>query len=233
MAARQIPLPLKGSERYRLSSWVPGGNQKVYRHTCNILAGSESGNTCYWGRSGTGKSHLLQAVSAAASGRDQTAAYIPLKLFARLEPRMLDGMEAMHIVCIDDLQAIVGCDEWEMALFNLFNRAREDGALLLMSTDDTPAGLRYNLPDLVSRLTWDHAFQISPLGDDDLMQAMRIRADERMFHIPDEVLRFLLRRLPRDTHSLFAVLDRLDRAGLEKKQKITIPLVRELYGFRP
>jgi DnaA family protein len=46
-------------------------------------------------------------------------------------------------------------------------------------------------------------------------------------HLADDVISYLLTRMRRDLRSLTAVLDRLDRASLEKQRPITLPLVRE------
>ena len=45
-------------------------------------------------------------------------------------------------------------------------------------------------------------------------------------HLPEEVLSYLLSRLPRDLPSLNAVLDALDRYSLETRRPVTLPLVR-------
>ncbi|MND08089.1 DnaA regulatory inactivator Hda [compost metagenome] len=46
--------------------------------------------------------------------------------------------------------------------------------------------------------------------------------------LPDEVVDYLLARLPRSLASLRAVLERLDRHSLAKQRLVTIPFVREL-----
>ena len=45
---------------------------------------------------------------------------------------------------------------------------------------------------------------------------------------PDEVAEFLIKRISRDMHSLFAMLDRLDRESLVAQKKLTIPFVKGL-----
>ena len=45
--------------------------------------------------------------------------------------------------------------------------------------------------------------------------------------LSEEVLAYLLSRLPRDLASLNAVLEALDRYSLAAKRPVTVPLVRE------
>ena len=49
----------------------------------------------------------------------------------------------------------------------------------------------------------------------------------RGLRLSDEVVEYLLTRLPRDLPSLNAVLDALDRYSLAAKRPVTLPLVRE------
>ena len=53
------------------------------------------------------------------------------------------------------------------------------------------------------------------------------QAARRGLRLPDEVVGYLLTRLPRDLPSLNAVLDALDRYSLAAKRPVTLPLVRE------
>lgn len=42
---------------------------------------------------------------------------------------MLDNAELLNVICLDDIQAIAGDAEWELAIFNLFNQIREQQGL--------------------------------------------------------------------------------------------------------
>ena len=48
--------------------------------------------------------------------------YVPLDKRAYFVPEVLDGMEQLALVCIDNIECIAGDEEWEMAIFNLYNR---------------------------------------------------------------------------------------------------------------
>jgi len=100
-----------------------------------------------------------------------------------------------------------------------------------MSADQGPQSIGIQLPDLQSRLAWDLVFHLQPLDEASLIQALQRRARARMFDFPDEVLDYLVKRVSRDTHSLFRLLDRLDEASLASKKKITIPFVKEELGI--
>ena len=68
-------------------------------------------------------------------------------------------------------------------------------------------------------------YALAPLGDDERLEAVRLRARNRGLEMPEEVARYILARYPRDLDSLFALLDRLDRASLAEQRRLTIPFL--------
>ena len=232
MQARgQIPLPFTRYDRFDFDSYLPGGNSAALHSLVQIAAGQSQGNLYLWGVPGTGKSHLLQAATTLASDNKMSVAYIPLAQLGEFAPDMLLGLETLDLVCIDDLHRAAGLATWEQSLFQLFNTLRERRRPLVMSADQSPQAVSIALPDLKSRLAWDLVFHLLPLDEAALVRALQQRAHARMFDFPDEVLDYLVKRVSRDTHNLFQLLDRLDEASLASKKKITIPFVKEILGI--
>ena len=66
------------------------------------------------------------------------------------------------------------------------------------------------------------------LSDEDKLQALQLRARLRGFELPEDVGRFLLKRLDREMRTLFMTLDQLDRASITAQRKLTIPFVKEI-----
>jgi len=182
------------------------------------------------GPAGSGKTHLLQAVCHAVAARGESPAYLPLSSHAQLAPAMLEGLEQQSVVLLDDIQHIVGQSKWEIALFHLYNRIRDCGTRLLVSSLVAPAGLALDLPDLASRLSWGAVFQLQALNDEEKCRALQLRAQNRGMPLSDEVAGFLLKRAPRDMDSLFNLLNQLDQVSLAAQRRLTIPFVRQLLG---
>lgn len=182
-----------------------------------------------WGSSGSGKSHLLQASCQDAEGE---ALYLPLAEFAEADPvDILQGMESLQRICLDDLQAVAGDDAWELALFNLINRARESGCRLVFAATAAPRALPVTLPDLQSRLGWGAVFQLPRLEDADKLAILQFRAARRGLAMPDGVARYIISRAPRQMAELLALLDRLDQASLAQKRAVSRPFVKEVLGW--
>lgn len=182
-----------------------------------------------WGRTGTGKTHLLQAACRAAQEAGQTVpVYVPLKEVANLSPAILEELEHVGLVCIDDADRISGDPPWEEALFQLCERSRSSSNVLILSASAAPSHLGLKLPDLATRLGWGLVYQLRLLGDAERLTAIRLRAQNRGLDMTEEVARYVLRRFPRDMHSLFELLERIDSTSLASQRRITIPLVRSL-----
>ena len=63
-----------------------------------------------------------------AFAEGEAVGYVPLDKRAYFVPEVLDGMEQLALVCIDNIECIAGDEEWEMAIFNLYNRILKPAA---------------------------------------------------------------------------------------------------------
>ena len=126
---------------------------------------------------------------------------------------------------VDDVEKLSEMSQIE--LFNVINEARQSGGRVLAAGNVPPAQLPLR-DDLKSRLAWGLVYQVKPLTDEERSLFLRSEAARRGMHLADEVIWYLLTRMRRDLRSLTGVLDRLDRASLEQKRPVTLPLVREI-----
>jgi DnaA family protein len=182
-----------------------------------------------WGASGSGKTHLLQAVCAAAgdAASGAPAAYFPLTRPSALPPEALAGFERTRVLCIDDVDAAAGDLAWERALFRVFNEASELGTRLVFAAAAPPRQPDWRLEDWGSRAAACVVYQLRELDDDGRIEALRLRAAQRGLQLPYETSEYLLKRIPRDMRSLFEILDQLDEASLVAQRRLTIPFIRD------
>lgn len=222
----QLPLRIGLRDSATFANFYPGANAGA----SHALQQGEEPFIYLWGADGCGKSHLLQAACHTAGEQGSRSFYLPLDE-PGIAPSMLEGLESMGLVCLDNLQAVAGNDDWEQALFHLYNRLRESGNHLLAAGNAAPGALGLRLPDLVSRLGWGPVFQLQPLDDTGKAEALRLRAANRGMQMSVEVASYLLQRAPRDMHALFALLERLDEGSLAAQRKLTIPFIRQLLAL--
>ncbi len=178
-----------------------------------------------WGRPGTGKTHLLQAACAASGAAGTAAAYLDLR--ERMSPERLEGCEALPLVCLDSIELVADDDAWNAAVFRLYTLMQDLRGRLVVASRSAPASIGFRLPDLRSRMLAADVWQLQELADEEQMRALRTRAAQRGLELTRESALFLIRRLPRDMHSLCRLLDRLDEASLVAQRRLTIPFLRQ------
>ncbi|WP_188149839.1 DnaA regulatory inactivator Hda [Teredinibacter waterburyi] len=197
----------------------------------SVLDGQSYDNVLIWGARGAGLSHLLQGVCHQADERGLAVQYFPLAdVRGYTAADLCEGLEAMDIVCLDGLEHICGNSDWEQAIFHLYNRMRDAGKPLLLSSHTSPPSLPILLPDLKSRVLGCVVYHVESLGDDGKKMAMIARAAARGMEMPADVATYILSRASRDTAELFTLLNRLDDASLQEQRKLTIPFVKSVLG---
>ena len=228
----QLPLPIHHSDDETLENFYAENNLLLLNSLQKNFLQLHQQFFYLWGNKGSGKSHLLKGVCQHYLAQQRPALYVPLNKAQYFSPAVLENLEQQALVCLDDLQAVIGNAEWEVAIFDLINRVRETGrTLLIMSADQSPANLPVQLPDLASRLTWGEVYQLAPLNDKQKIDVLQKAAYQRGIELPDETANFLFKRLERDMKTLFNALEKLDQASLQAQRKLTIPFVKEILAL--
>jgi DnaA family protein len=240
---RQLALGIRLRADAVFESYWPGLNSEIV----SALQLPGTAPLWLWGAPGSGKTHLLQAVCAAAAGAagslptegaDMSApgtsfdgntppAYFPLDRSLALPPEALSGFERSRVLCVDDVDAVAGDAAWERALFRLFNEASELRTRLIFAAAAPPRQAAWSLEDWRSRAAACVVYQVRELDEVGRIEALRLRAAQRGLDLPNDTAEYLLKRVPRDLRSLFEILDELDEASLVAQRRLTIPFIRD------
>lgn len=228
----QLPLPIHQFDNDTLENFYAENNQLLLSSLQKNFSHLSQPFFYLWGQRGCGKSHLLKAICHHYLTHQRPALYVPLNKAQYFSPAVLENLEQQELVCLDDLQEVIGNPDWEVAIFDLINRIRETGkTLLVISADQSPTNLSAHLPDLASRLTWGEVYQLVPLNDQQKITVLQLAAHQRGIELPDETANFLFKRLERDMKTLFSALEKLDQASLQAQRKLTIPFVKEILSL--
>ena len=218
MRGQQLPLPVQLRDSASFDSFFSGPNDNAVAALREL-----SGAVFISGAPGSGRTHLLQAVA-----RTRRCPYLPLADLQAFGAEALAGLEQAPALCLDDIHSVTPDRDWSLALLRLLDARRVHNLATAMSADAAPERMNCALPDLRTRLSASAVFGLHPLSDADREKLLRERANARGLELAPEVSRWLLRQLARDTGSLLAALEQLDRASLSAKRRLTLPFVQSV-----
>lgn len=235
MMPQQLPLAVQLPDDETFSSFVEGNNSQVVQHLQSLADNSASELpflTYLGGESGQGKSHLLYAVCHACLETGTSHIYLDLNQRGELSGEILTGLENVSLICLDNVHSIASEHTWQVAVFDLINRVKEQqNSHLLISSVKAPQHLSMTLPDLGSRLNWGLYYHLQPLDDELRQEALMIRAARRGMSMSSDVARFMTSHLKRDMPSLMSALDTLDNRSLMDQRKLTVPFVKSVLSL--
>ena len=222
----QLPLHIGLRDSATFTNFYPANNEQLVAELRRCAVNQGEHFIFLHGITGTGKSHCLQAVCHDASTQRLQTTYLPMREIQSMPVDLLEGLEQLDIVCIDDIDLIAGDEQWEVAIFNLYNRIRDNSGSLIVAANAKFDELDLVLKDLQSRLAWGLVFKLESLDDTALATALQLRAKIRGMELPDDVVAYILKRSTREMNALFSLLEKLDRESLVEQRKLTIPFVK-------
>ena len=223
----QLLLPVSVSEHMVFESFYPGPNLEIYQ----ALQANVQKSLWISGVQSSGKTHLLQATFQRCIRLSKSSLYIPMREFDQFSPEILDDLEQLHLICIDDIEFILGNQAWERKLLDLYERIQTTDTHLVVASHDSPKGINFFLPDLASRFSMSLIHQLEMLSEIEILSAIQMHAEVRGFNLPKESVNYLLKRVERNVGSLIDIIEILDYESLSKQRKLTIPFIKNILNL--
>ena len=129
---------------------------------------------------------------------------------------------------LDDADQAIGDVACEKTLFHLYNILKEEKRSMLLTMTRAPVHRAFAIPDLASRLRAAPAVAIRE-PDDHLLQAVLIKLfADRQLRVSPDVIAYILPRMERSFEAARALVEDLDKSGLQSQKRISFQMVRDI-----
>ena len=181
-----------------------------------------------YGLEKTGKTYLLQSLCNHYFSEGKTSLLIPLKEVKDLGSQITESLENLDLICIDDVDLIVGDNPWEVGIFNLINNCLLTNCRLVFCSSLNPSSINFDLKDLTSRIKKINHIEIFPVKATNLYKAIKFIANSRSINLDKREIDYLITYSERSIANLINIIEKLDDLSMELKRKITVPLIKEV-----
>ena len=181
-----------------------------------------------YGTKESGKTFLLQAMCNSYSSMNKSSLYVPLKKVMNYGVEIFESLENIDLICIDGIEQVISKLEWEKEIFNLINKALISKSRLILTSSKNLKSLNFSLPDLESRIKKIQSYELYPIDDKDIFDALKYISQFKSINLGDKEAKYLVTYSQRDISNLVQILESLDQLSMEMKRKITIPLIKEV-----
>jgi chromosomal replication initiator protein len=194
-----------------------------------------------FGRSGTGKTHLLQAATASLKQRGVKALFVRAETFTEHVVNAIRTGEmqmfrktyrSIDLLLIDDIEVFSKKAATQEEFFHTFNTLHLEGKQIILSASSTPQELKFIEPRLISRFEWGIVVPIQRLEKEKMKHLLLKKAETLNFSLNDEILEFLVLTFGNNTKSLLRSLEALIlRIHLNyelRGRPLTEPLIKKI-----
>ncbi|NGX60838.1 MAG: Chromosomal replication initiator protein DnaA [Chlamydiae bacterium] len=199
------------------------GNQLAFKlllETCRSpLPSPLEFNPIYlYGKSGTGKSHLLMGGATALERGGLRVLYVPAETFtAHVVQAIRKGeMQAFRrayrnvdALFVDNIEVFSRKAATQEEFFHTFNTLYTDGKLLVLSSSLLPQDLPHIEPRLISRFEWGIVLPCLMIDPPKMRELLLQRAELADFPLEEPLLAFLLDTFGHSTTKLVEALEAL------------------------
>lgn len=178
-----------------------------------------------YGKSGLGKTHILNAIGNTIINSTQYRNYkvgiISSTKFVEAVSKcyqdntldkLKESMYKLNILLIDDIQFIAGKEKTHEIFFNIFNELISNNKQIVLTADTEPKLIKGLEKRLVSRFNSGLKIQITSLDHDTALKILNVKIRNKLndqYSIDYDALQFLVSHFSEDVRELEGALNRL------------------------
>ena len=231
--AAQIALPLSFDRQFSFDNYFSQQGDLVIANLKALITGKGESMIGLWGKSDSGKTHLINACAHFARQRGTSFQLYDGTELAQCDANNFENLVTCQVLAVDNLDALCGIQKWEEKFYQIINSSKNEGSHLIFTLSENPSYLDCRLADFQSRLSWGLLLQLQMTGDTDIGDVIKLRAGLLGIELSKEVIAYLLAHYSRQLSTQIEILRVLDRASLSAQKKITIPMIKQTLADYP
>ncbi len=217
----QLGLPISLDSKMLLDNFI--ANNELVNLINQLFLDKKASEIYVYGLSGQGKTHVLQGVVLKALASDKNSIYIDC--IDSFPEHLFDFIDQLNFISFDNVD-LISSDNQE-TFFDLYNRARQAGVVILVSGSSLPSDLTV-MKDLKTRLSLAAVYKLEELNDELTMDVLNKQMSDRNLTIDSKIYEYLFKNYSRDLNTLVSAMNELDKASLQSKKAISIPFVKSV-----
>ncbi len=229
--------------RYTFDNFIKGESNQLARAAASAVGNNPGGTLfnplVFYGGTGLGKTHLIQAIGnyALANKKAGRVIYVSSEKFTIEFVDAIQGdrisdfsnfYRSMDILIVDDIQFFSGKEKTQDNFFHTFNELHQIGKQIVLSSDRPPKDLKGLDDRLLSRFHWGLTADIQPPDLETRIAILRKKSEDDGIDLSQDVVEFIAVNVTSNIRELEGCLiSLLAKASLEGRP-ITVELAREV-----
>lgn len=233
----QLILEFPSQPEYLFSNFVVSEGSKVAFQAARQISTDDASpfNTLYlFGGKNLGKTHLLISIGNQSASQGKKALYVHGADFVRKTDENANGSSGEFIATLSDVDLflldavdhISGQRSSQEKLYLIYNTLIENGKKIAFAGNLNPDKLKATESYLTSRFQWGMTAELRPIDDDTTAKIILKLAKDIELNIPDNIVDYLLTRIPRDFLSIKHAVTKINHESYVQKKKVSVPLVK-------
>lgn len=241
--------------QFTLETFLPSkGNLLAYKliqESCQLSSKQDPlplpFNPLYiFGRSGSGKTHLLMAAAHAYKAVGKQVIYVRSETFTehvvnaiRTGEMQIFRKTYRHVdaLLIDDIEVFGRKGATQEELFHTFNTLHTEGKQIIITGNAPPQELKWIEPRLISRFEWGIVVPLQSLGKEELKAILLKKAENASFALDENLIEFFLDSFGNNTKSLVRAFEALilrthlshyQKPALAAQGPLPLPIIKQL-----
>ena len=181
-----------------------------------------------FGQKNLGKTHLLLSIGNHVAEKGAKALYIQgtdfsNKVITSTQTQLMD----VDYFLLDDIEQLTASKLAQEKLYLIYNTIIEKGGKVAFTSRSSPEKIENQESYLTSRFQSGMLAEIKPIDDDTTAKIIKKLALDINLILPENIIHFLLSRIPRDFSSIKDSVSALNRESYLQKKKVTLSLVKK------